>query len=225
MIHLVLFDIDGTLIRTGGAGVKAFERVFHLVFGVPNATRQMQFAGRTDRSLVREFLNTRQMETCESKFEQFFAHYVFLLDQMLHQNKGEVCPGVSDFIQALIQLPQPPVLGLLTGNIRLGAEIKLRHHNLWDFFVTGAFGDDHENRNQLASIASQRGAELVGRNLKGSEILVIGDTPLDVECGKSIQARTVAVATGGSRLEELASHKPDLAVKTLHELDLKSVLS
>lgn len=225
MIHLVLFDIDGTLIRTGGAGVKAFERVFHLVFGVPNATRQMQFAGRTDRSLVREFLTTRQLEASDLEFDQFFAHYVFLLDQMLHQNKGEICPGVGEFIQALLELPQPPTLGLLTGNIRLGAEIKLRHHNLWDFFVTGAFGDDHENRNQLASIASRRGAELLGRDLKGSEILVIGDTPLDVECGKSIQARTVAVATGGCKLDELARHNPDVAIKTLQDLDLKDVLS
>ena len=225
MIQLVLFDIDGTLIRTGGAGVKAFERVFDLVFGVPRATRGMQFAGRTDRSLVREFLENQGIHPTPEHFEKFLAHYVFLLDQMLQSHRGEICQGVPEFLRALLQTDDPPTFGLLTGNIRIGAEIKLRHHQLWEWFKLGAFGDDHENRNELASIAARRGSDLLKKPLAGNEILVIGDTRLDVECGKAIGARTVAVATGGYTREELLKHSPDVAVNHLLELDLKTILA
>jgi phosphoglycolate phosphatase-like HAD superfamily hydrolase len=107
-------------------------------------------------------------------------------------------------------------MGLLTGNIRLGAQIKLSHYQLWHNFRTGGFGDDHEDRNQLAVIARDRGAELLGRNLLGGdEILVIGDTPRDIECGRTIGARTLAVATGSYSLEQLRKDSPDWLVENL----------
>ena len=110
------------------------------------------------------------------------------------------------------------MIGLLTGNIRLGAEIKLRHYQLWEEFEMGGFGDDNENRNIIASIAQQRGAAMLGKKLRGEEILVIGDTPLDIQCARAIEAKVLAVATGGSTLEELSNHRPDWAVASLEEV-------
>ena len=95
------------------------------------------------------------------------------------------------------------MLGLLTGNIRLGAEIKLRHFNLWDAFQTGAFADDHEERDQIAAVARQRGSRILGTELRGDEVVVIGDTPLDIRCARAIGAKALAVATGGAKLAEL----------------------
>jgi phosphoglycolate phosphatase-like HAD superfamily hydrolase len=112
-------------------------------------------------------------------------------------------------------LPQNPLLGLLTGNIRLGAEIKLRHFNLWPEFEIGGFADDHEDRNQIAHAALRRGASRLGGELRGEEILVIGDTPLDIRCARAIGAKVLAVATGGATLEELKRHEPDWAVADL----------
>src|SRR5206468_3076977 len=128
---------------------------------------------------------------------------LFDIDGTLVQTRGAVLPGVWEFIRQLHALPEPPVLGLLTGNIRLGAEIKLRHFELWELFQTGAFGDDHEDRNQIAAIAKERGSRLLNNDLRGEQILVIGDTPRDIECARTIEARTLVVATGGAKFEEL----------------------
>jgi phosphoglycolate phosphatase-like HAD superfamily hydrolase len=108
-------------------------------------------------------------------------------------------------------------MGLLTGNIRLGAEIKLRHFKLWDVFEMGAFGDDHEERDQIAAVAQQRASRVLKENLQGDQILVIGDTPLDIRCARAIGAKVLAVATGGHKLEELKAHKADWAVADLRE--------
>ena len=148
MIRLVLFDIDGTLVHTGGAGVKAFTKVFATEFNVPNGVERIKFAGRTDVNLVREFFVMNGIEPSGDNFRRFFEPYVFWLDHILAQSRTEACPGIWEFIQELRALPQPPLLGLLTGNIRLGAEIKLRHFDLWKEFATGAFADDHEERDQ-----------------------------------------------------------------------------
>src|SRR2546423_9241238 len=142
---------------------------------------------------------------------------------MLHQTAGRVLPGVSCMLNTLSALPKPPVIGLLTGNIRLGAEIKLRHYELWESFVTGAFGDDHEERNCIAGVARERGEKLLGEKLQGEEILVIGDTPLDVECAKSIDARVLAVATGNYGRKELMAHKQTWTVDTLEEIEVEEL--
>ena len=217
MVRLVLFDIDGTLIRTNGAGVKAFERTFAVEFGFPEAVGGVTFAGRTDTSLVRQFFRRHAIEESAENFARFFNTYVFMLQHLLPQTGGAACSGVTEFIHQLQSLPDPPVLGLLTGNIRLGAEIKLRHYRLWDCFRTGAFGDDEEDRNRLAAIAHQRGAHLVGRGLNGDEVLVVGDTPLDIACAQSIKARMLAVGTGGYSCEELSACAPTWVVRDLRD--------
>ena len=115
-------------------------------------------------------------------------------------------------------MPKPPVLGLLTGNIRLGAEIKLRHAGLWDVFVTGGFADDSEERDKIAAIAKERGSRLLKEELQGEQVVVIGDTPLDIRCARAIGAKVLAVATGTVPIEDLQSYKPDWAVKDLTQV-------
>lgn len=224
VVRLVLFDIDGTLLHTGGAGVRAFGRTFATEFGLTHGTEQMRFAGRTDSGLVREFLTLHGIPPTTENFQRFCDAYVFWLEHHLRELAGGPCPGACEWLAELTALPDPPLLGLLTGNIRLGAQIKLRHYGLWDSFVTGGFGDDHEDRNEIARVAHARGSRLLGCDLRGDEILVIGDTPLDIACGRAIGARCLAVATGGAKLDELQAHSPDWAVADLTHLSVAAAL-
>jgi len=216
----VLFDIDGTLIHTRGVGVHAFGRTLEFEFNQPDVSHRIRFGGRTDTSLVREVFHHANIEhNCEN-VSRFFDAYVFWLDYLLTEsNQGGACPGTRDLLAALRTLPTPPVVGLLTGNIRLGAEIKLRHFNLWQPFEMGAFGDDDEDRNRIADLALARGRKVLGDTLSGEEVLVVGDTPRDIECGRAIGAQVLAVATGGAKHAELESHQPDWLVPTLEHVD------
>jgi len=224
MVRLVLFDIDGTLVQTGGAGTRAFSKTFATEFKLHKGTEKMKFAGRTDVSLVREFFKINGLPETPEHFSQFFERYVFWLDHILAHSAGSVCHGVRKFIRDLQALPQPPVLGLLTGNIRLGAELKLRRFGLWEIFEIGAFADDHEERDRIAVAALQRGRRVLGENLQPDEIVVIGDTPFDIRCGKFIGAKVLAVATGGVTLEELKKHKPDWAVEDLTRVSVREIM-
>ena len=224
MVRLVLFDIDGTLVRTGGAGVKAFAKVFETEFGATDGFERLKFSGRTDMSLVREFFGYHNIPASPENFRRFFERYVFWLDHILQESKTAICPGVWEFIWQLRLMRPAPLLGLLTGNIRLGAEIKLRHFDLWKMFATGAFADDHEDRNQIAAIARQRGCEILQEQLADDQVLVIGDTPLDIRCARAIGSRVLAVATGGASLGELCQHNPDWAVADLNAISAMEVV-
>ncbi len=223
MIRLVLFDIDGTLIHTSGAGEKAFARVFANLFSVADGTERLKFAGRTDPAIVREFFLHNAIEPSAENFEQFFEAYVFMLDEMLHQLPGGVHPGVWTWLHDLRTLPHRPVVGLLTGNIRLGAEIKLRRFGLWEQFDTGGFANDSMERNEIAVIAKQRGEALLGEKLAGDEVLVIGDTPLDIACARHIGAKVLAVGTGMYRPQDLDPLSPDHAVANLVAVSAREV--
>lgn len=223
MIRLVLFDIDGTLVLTGGAGTQAFAKTFATEFNLHSGSEKMKFAGRTDVSLVREFFKIHGLDESPAHFRQFFARYVFWLDHIVAQSSGNACPGVFELIRDLEALPNPPMLGLLTGNIQLGAEIKLRRFGLWDKFVMGGFADDHEDRNHIAVAALERGRRVLGNDLQPQEIIVIGDTPFDVRCGKFIGAKTIAVATGGSKLEDLKPCGADWAVPDLTKISAQEM--
>jgi phosphoglycolate phosphatase-like HAD superfamily hydrolase len=216
----VLFDIDGTLIRTRGVGVEAFGRALEFQFNQPDVSDRIRFGGRTDPSLVREVFQHANIDHTPENVSRFFDAYVFWLDYLLTESdKGGACPGVRNFIHTLTTQPTPPVVGLLTGNIRLGAEIKLRRFDLWEPFEMGAFGDDNEDRNQIADVALTRGREVLGESLRGEEVLVVGDTPRDIECGRAIGAQVLAVATGGAKPAELRSHQPDWLVPSLEQVN------
>ena len=217
-VRLVLFDIDGTLVSTGGAGIKAFGEAFEAAFGVVNATAKIKFAGRTDYSLFRELCQRNGVGHTPENRESFFSHYLRLVDSHLDTNKGGPFPGVVRLLDDLAVLPDAPVLGLLTGNIREGARRKLGAYGLWDRFALGSFSDDEEDRNLIAAAAAAKGSEYLERKLEGLKIVVIGDTPRDIACGKHIGARTVGVATGGATLEALQACEPDWAVADLTQL-------
>lgn len=224
MIRLVLFDIDGTLIKTGGAGEKAFAQVCEREFNVPDATKNLHFAGRTDPAIVRDFFKQFGIAQTPEHFARFFSAYVICLEKILATLDGTVLLGARELIAAFQAMPHRPVIGLLTGNIKQGAQLKLSHYRLWDLFATGAYGDDHEDRNQIAVIARDRGAAIVGTPLRGEEILVIGDTPRDIECGRAIGAKILAVATGIFSIEQLRSHQAHWTASTLADIDTREFL-
>lgn len=199
--------------------MKAFEKTFEQVFNLPEATKSLNFSGRTDTSLVRECFALHGIAATPRNFASFFEAYPLLLESFLGRLPGGVCAGVHEFMERLLKLPERPLMGLLTGNIRRGAELKLRHYQLWERFETGAYGDDHEDRNCIAGVARQRAEEHLGKTLPGEEILVIGDTPRDIECGRSIGARVIGVGTGHYTPEELRAAGATLAVETLTGLD------
>lgn len=219
MFRLILFDIDGTLIRTGGAGVKAFESVFREVFGLENGTGNISFAGRTDAGLIREMMRNHSVDDTDENFDLFFEAYPKWLTHWLGEMGGKICDGVDPFMKHCTARSGAPLIGLLTGNVRPGAEMKLRHFDIWDRFEFGAFGSDHENRNELAVIAWERGKDRVGADLKAEEILVVGDTPKDVECARAIGANVLAVTTGGATRVELSDVQPDWLVDSLDEFE------
>jgi len=224
MVRLVLFDVDGTLVHTGRAGSQAFAKTFATEFNAHDGVEKIKFAGRTDVSLVREFFSYHRIPATPENFQRFFTRFVFWLDYIVAQSHGEICPGVPEFLDGLQALPQPPTLGLLTGNIKLGAEIKLRRYGLWEQFRFGGFADDHEDRDQIAAAAFERGRRVVGKDLQPEEVIVVGDTPFDIRCGKFIGARVLAVATGGAKLEELKKHSPDWAVADLTCLTAREIV-
>ena len=223
MFRLILFDIDGTLISTDGAGVKAFGRVFDEIFGLPKATQYMTFAGRTDHRLVREIFEANDIEPTGQNFHKFKEAYAEHLTRYLPEGKTEPLPGVREIIAAFRRLDPPPVIGLLTGNHPHGAQLKLTHYNLWQEFSMGSFGDQYDDRNDVARDALRQGRTLIP-DIGPEEILVIGDTERDIQCARSIGAKILAVATGPSTLSELESFKPDWVVEDLTQINFTDLI-
>ena len=216
--RLLLFDIDGTLIHSGGAGVQALIRAFKERFGVNDDLRDIEIAGMTDSGIVVSILNKHNIPATHENVSAFLDSYVHFLSQELPRRKGNLLPGVLELLERLKSRPHI-VLALLTGNVSRGARLKLEHYGVWHFFEFGAFADDHRDRNELGHFARARAKEKHGWEFAASEIDVIGDTPRDIACGKALGARTIAVATGRWNRDELAGHSPDFLIDDLSDVE------
>jgi phosphoglycolate phosphatase len=216
--RLLLFDIDGTLIHSGGAGVHALKSAFKERFGVDDDLHDIEIAGMTDSGIVLSILNKHKIPAINENVSGFLDSYVHFLSLELPRRKGKLLPGVLELLERLKSRPHV-VLALLTGNVSRGARLKLEHYGVWHFFEFGAFADDHRDRNQLGRFARARAKEKHGREFAASEIDVIGDTPRDIACGKALGARTIAVATGTWGRDELAKHQPDFLIDDLSNVE------
>jgi phosphoglycolate phosphatase-like HAD superfamily hydrolase len=214
MFKLILFDIDGTLIRTGGAGVKAFGKTFQEEYQLPHATESLSFAGRTDRRLVELLFSQNDIGITPSAVERFFEVYLGHLEHFLPKDHTTPLEGVIELINSMGKWQPTPVIGLLTGNHPQGAQLKLNHYNLWHEFKMGVFGDKHLDREAVAEEAF-RWAQERWADIDPEQILIIGDTLRDIQCARSIGARVLAVATGDSSVDELKVHNPDWVVSNL----------
>jgi phosphoglycolate phosphatase-like HAD superfamily hydrolase len=211
MQHLVLFDIDGTILHSGGAGRDAMEHALTTIFGTAGDP-SMRYDGKTDRQIVRESMRAAGYRDADvdSRMDEVIALYVASLPSRLNDPERRVgmYPGVAELIGAVHQRPES-ALGLLTGNVEAGARLKLAAAGLdFDQFRVNAFGSDHEVRGELPAIAHRRMLELFGIALRGRDVVVIGDTPADISCGRSLGARAIAVATGWYSVDDLRAHNP-----------------
>lgn len=206
---IVLFDIDGTLVRTGGAGKAAMESALVTAFGATDLRDEVSYSGRTDVAIGRDLLRVHGIDPSPANQLKLRDTYLAHLPRCLQAKGGEVCPGVPELLAALAGKPGV-VLGLLTGNVRAGARTKLAHFGLWDYFACGGFGDEHFDRDDVARSALVAVREHVGGEVNPSDVWVIGDTPLDVSCARAIGANAVAVATGWHPADELTGCAPDL---------------
>ena len=206
--RLLLFDIDGTLITSGGAGEGALKDAMLGRFGVDEDLKGIILAGATDAKIARELLEKHSLEASSENIAALLDEYLRHLAGRMSRHDGRLLPGIVPVLEALESHPDA-ILALLTGNLTRGAEIKLTHYGVWNFFEFGAFADDHHDRNELGKFARARAFERHGIKFPAERIYVIGDTPRDIECGRAIGAKTVAIATGHYAMAELAEHKPD----------------
>lgn len=220
MERLILFDIDGTLLTTAGASAGPFRGALEAVFGTSGPARGYSFAGRTDPQIARDLLRLGgvPLETVEEKLERAWEVYLAGLQDALVDRRITVFPGIRRLLDTLEAEPKG-ILGLLTGNLREGARLKLEAAGLgFDRFQIGAFGSDHADRPELPAVAIQRAEERFGHRFAGKAVVIIGDTPLDIACGAHLGVRTIAVATGSYRREELAACNPDHLFDTLEDV-------
>ena len=202
---VLFWDIDGTLLTTGKAGVPAWEKAVREVVGFDFELEKFRIAGLTDFQIAVRTFEMLGVAPDEPKLRRMIARYEELLPEHLPLRKGRVLPNVREILEQLQGRPDVRSF-LLTGNTRGGARAKLTHYELFHFFPDGAFAEDTGARSTIATRALElaRRAGPVGEQA----VFVIGDTPHDIECANAIQARTVAVATGGYTVEELAAHAP-----------------
>jgi phosphoglycolate phosphatase-like HAD superfamily hydrolase len=211
----VLFDIDGTLISTGGAGRIAFAHTFRELFDIHEIAANVGFAGRSDRAIAFELMEVHGIEPSVENWHRFTAAFLPHLERVLPQSPGKILPGVIELLDQLAVVDQATI-GLLTGNIALGAKAKLTHYQLLDRFNFGGYGDDWTDRCDIAVAALKAAqAHQNGKSAASGKVIVIGDTPADITCARAIDAYAVAVATGGATYEELQRAEPDLLVRDL----------
>ena len=221
-MYVALFDIDSTLLRTQGAGRAAFAETFRAEFDIERIRGDISFAGRSDRAIVREVFTQHGIEDRPGTWQRFREGYLPRLERTLITRRGSLLPGVLPLLRA-IRERSDIAMGILTGNVAAGAWLKLKHYGIDSFFDFGGFGDHHVDRGGIAADAlGAADAFLRTTHRLSAEpelTTVIGDTPEDVRCARSIAAKAIAVATGDSSLAELAAAAPDRALPDLTDRD------
>ena len=226
---IVLFDIDGTLIRTGRAGSRAMNLAFEDLFGVTGAFDDIQMAGRTDKGILEEGARRAGVDLSNGNFDRFRERYFVRLRELLpqpvrstHGNRSThargkgVLPGVEPLLNAIATRTEL-FPALLTGNCEQGARIKLEYFDLWKFFRCGAFGDDVTDRNHLFDVALTRAWACGAPVVEPRDVLVVGDTVLDIACARAAGARSVGVATGPADVATLRAAGADVAFEDLSD--------
>jgi phosphoglycolate phosphatase len=217
--RLVLFDIDGTLVLTGGAGLRAMNRACSDLVGHDSALDGVVLAGRTDWIILDDTLRRHGRELNSELLAELRRRYLqHLAEEIELPGTGakRALPGVERLLNGLM-LREDAVSGLLTGNFAAGAKIKLEHFDLWKYFGFGAFGDDSADRNALVPIAIRRAEELGIGAVDPRDVFVVGDTPFDVACALAVGAIPVGVATGGFTVEQLRASGADIVFPDLSD--------
>jgi phosphoglycolate phosphatase len=214
MRKLVLFDIDGTLVLTGGAGLRAMNRALKNVFGHDDGLAGIPLAGRTDWAILSDGVARVGKPLDSDLFETLRRAYLEnLAIEIEAPGRGPkaVMPGIRALLDDL-RGREDVFVGLLTGNFEEGARIKLGHFDLWKYFACGAYGGDASDRNALVPFAVQRARACGLPEIAPQDVIVVGDTPHDVSCAEAAGAIAVAVATGGHTVEQLRATGADLVV-------------
>lgn len=218
-MKLVLFDIDGTLVNTGRAGSDALDMAFAELYHIANGCAGIHMSGKTDPAILQEALTNHRLQVDDAALAVFHERYVFHLRRTLQDptRPRRLMPGIPLLLEALTSHPDV-LLGLLTGNVATGAQLKLEAFEIWHYFRLGAYGSDAMDRNALVPVAQARARALVGHDFPPAQILVIGDTPRDIACARAHGARAVAVATGDYSVKELQQHGPDHCLTDLGDV-------
>ena len=215
---IVLFDVDNTLLYSGGAGSLAMRRAFHELYGIEDGFRRVEYSGRTDWAILRAAMREHNIardgdDGFRQEMTRFQETYYRLLEGTLHEvTSGRTMPGVAELLAALSERDGVRQ-GLATGNFRIAAFMKLRHFELDGHLAEGGFGEDAEERGEMVGVAIERLAD--GSKPDAASIWVVGDTPLDVAAARSNGVRALSVATGSSSVEELRDAGADVAVADL----------
>jgi len=221
MHKLILWDIDGTLLYSGGVAGEAMRAAMTIVYGSPSDNERRAYAGKTDQQIILETFPDRSPAELLSRLDEFTTTYLGMLAAQADafRSRGHVMAGVVAVLQRLHEAG--PVQSLLTGNLAPVARLKLDLMSIAGFFdfEAGAYGSDSPRRTDLAPIAAARAARRYGREFSGADVVVVGDTPHDIACARAAGARAVAVATGPFGMAELAAHSPDAALADLSDTE------
>jgi phosphoglycolate phosphatase-like HAD superfamily hydrolase len=221
MNKLILWDIDGTLIDSGGVAGECMRAAMEQVYGRPSGSERRAYAGKTDQQIILETFADHEQAEILGRLDAFSAAYLELLHARRAElaARGRVLDGV---MAALERIGRGEVVqSVLTGNLAPVARLKLELTGLLQHFdlEVGAFGSDHHQRRELVPLAAARAARRYGRPYVGQNVVVIGDTPNDIDCGRAAGARTVAVASGPFCVADLAAHDPDAVLPSLADTD------
>lgn len=218
-MKLLLFDIDGTLIDSGEAGTRSLNLAFQEVFSVPDAFRGISMAGKTDIQIMKEALRRHGLDSENGNIEIICKSYIRHLKREIENPRRHLKPFIRETLASLIE-KEDFTIGLLTGNIKEGARIKLSPFGIHHYFSVGAYGDDDEDRNRLLPVAVERFIGVYKKEIDYKDCIVIGDTPRDVECAKVHGAIAIAVATGPYPYETLVDSGADMVLRDMSGLIL-----